>query len=710
MATELGKAYVQIVPSAKGISGSISKELAGESTAAGKSAGLNIAGAIKGVIAAAGIGAAIKSSLDAGGALQQSFGGLDTLYGDASEAAKEYAREAAKAGISANDYAEQAVSFGASLKQAFGGDTAAAVKTANTAIMDMADNAAKMGTPLESIQQAYQGFAKGQYQLLDNLKIGYGGTKGEMQRLLADATKLSGVKYNMDNLGDVYEAIHVIQEDLGLTGVAAQEASETFSGSFAAMKAAGENLLADLALGNDITDDLNVLIGNASAFLENNLFPMISNILGSLPKLVSGLLPGLFDFGTMIANMMPGLISDVAAVLPDLVSELLSAFVRILNVTANNAEEYAQTAIDLVKSLVTAIISAAPYIAESAIALAAELGRILIETDWIQVGTDLITELSDSMTLASGEIFGSDKGFLDGLFDYITENLPIMLEKGSEILLSIVNGILSAIPSLITTAGELVSNFVGFISENMPTILSAGIDLLMGLISGIIETLPEILVTATEVIISLVNGLAENAPKMIEQGFQLLIKVATGLINAIPDLLAKLPQIFTSIVNAFSEFDWIQIGADILTGIRDGILNTVTAVVDAAREAGQKIWDSVKEFFDINSPSKLMEYAGEMIDEGLAIGITDNTGIAEKAATAMSDSIASALTDTSFSRNYTVQNRQTDSELYRLIATYLPMIADKDLVVTVGQDDSNIFKSTQRQAASFTKRTGQPAF
>ena len=174
MATELGKAYVQIVPSAQGISGSISNVLAGEATSAGKSAGLNIASAIKGVVAAAGIGTAIKASLDAGGALQQSFGGLDTLYGDAADAAKEYAAQAVLAGISANDYAEQAVSFGASLKQAFGGDTLAAAESANTAIMDMADNAAKMGTPIENIQNAYQGFAKQNYTMLDNLKIGYG--------------------------------------------------------------------------------------------------------------------------------------------------------------------------------------------------------------------------------------------------------------------------------------------------------------------------------------------------------------------------------------------------------------------------------------------------------------------------------------------------------------------------------------------------------
>lgn len=165
MATELGKAYVQIIPSADGISGSISKVLGGEAESAGKSAGLSLVGALKNVIAAAGIGAALKSSLEAGGDLQQSFGGLDTLYEDAAEGAKKYAVEASKAGISANDYAEQAVSFGAALKQAYGGDTVSAMEAANTAILDMADNSAKMGTDINSVQTAYQGFAKQNYTI-----------------------------------------------------------------------------------------------------------------------------------------------------------------------------------------------------------------------------------------------------------------------------------------------------------------------------------------------------------------------------------------------------------------------------------------------------------------------------------------------------------------------------------------------------------------
>lgn len=296
--TTLGTAYVQIVPSANGIKGSITNVLGGEAESAGTSAGFKIGKFAKKALAAAGIGTALvgglKAAMSEGAKLQQSYlGGIETLYGDstnaandATEAMRKYAKEAAAAGISMNDYSEQAVSFGAALKAAYGGDNIKAMEAANTAILDMADNSAKMGTPLEQIQSAYQGFAKGQYQLLDNLKLGYGGTKSEMQRLLADAQAISGVEYNIDNLGDVYDAIHVIQGELGLTGVAAKEASETFSGSFGAMKAAAQNFFGTLALGEDIQPALSSLLTAIDTFVFNNLIPMVGTIVRGLPDVI----------------------------------------------------------------------------------------------------------------------------------------------------------------------------------------------------------------------------------------------------------------------------------------------------------------------------------------------------------------------------------------------------------------------------------------
>lgn len=318
--TEVARATVTIVPNMKGSQATITKELGADTESAGEKAGSllgkNLIGTVGKIIAAAGISKMIGDSLNAGADLQQSFGGLETLYGDAASAAKEYAYEAASAGISANDYAEQAVSFGASLKAAFGGDTAKAAEAANTAIMDMADNAAKMGTPLEQIQTAYQGFAKGQYNLLDNLKIGYGGTKEEMQRLLSDASKLSGQEYDISNLGDVYDAIHVIQEDLGLTGVAADEAATTFSGSLGAMKAAAQNVLANLALGENITADLKNLGASVKTFVVGNVMPMVANIAKQAPAVLA-------QIPTFIADMAPDFIAGAADIVSNLATGLI---------------------------------------------------------------------------------------------------------------------------------------------------------------------------------------------------------------------------------------------------------------------------------------------------------------------------------------------------------------------------------------------------
>ena len=318
--TEVARATVTIVPNMKGSQATIAKELGASTESAGEKAGSlfgkNLIGTVKKVLAVVSVGKLIGDSLNAGADLQQSFGGLETLYGDAASAAKEYAYEAASAGISANDYAEQAVSFGASLKAAFGGDTAKAAEAANTAIMDMADNAAKMGTPLEQIQTAYQGFAKGQYNLLDNLKIGYGGTKEEMQRLLSDASKLSGQEYDISNLGDVYDAIHVIQEDLGLTGVAADEAATTFSGSFGAMKAAAQNVLANLALGENITADLKNLGASVKTFVVGNVMPMVANIAKQAPAVLA-------QIPTFIADMAPDFIAGAADIVSNLATGLI---------------------------------------------------------------------------------------------------------------------------------------------------------------------------------------------------------------------------------------------------------------------------------------------------------------------------------------------------------------------------------------------------
>lgn len=444
MATDIGKAFVQIVPSAQGIKGSIEGVLGGEAESAGKSSGHKLAGAMKKVIAAAGVGVAIKKSLEAGGALQQSFGGLDTLYGDAADAAKNYAKEAYKAGISANSYAEQAVSFGASLKAAFGGDSTKAMEAANTAIMDMADNAAKMGTPVEEIQRAYQGFARGQYGMLDNLKIGYGGTRSEMERLLKDASELSGKEYDISNLGDVYDAIHVIQGELGLTGVAADEAASTFTGSLGAMKASAENVMAALMLGEDVGPAMESLVQSAVTFVGGNLLPALGNIFASLPTVIgTAISTGLPLIAEQAGNLITSLTEGINTKIPELADRLPLMLFSAFNRISTMLPQVASKGMELLQGLGQAIIDNAPILAA-----------------------------------AAGDAISAFVGFLG-------ENLPKIASKGGELIGNLAKGIITHLPQI---AGALVK-IGAFIVKNLGklaiTLVKAGLNLVKGIAKGL---------------------------------------------------------------------------------------------------------------------------------------------------------------------------------------------------------------------------------
>ena len=462
--TEVAQATVTIIPNMKGAQASIAEGLGASAEPAAQKTGLsigkNLIGTISKVVAAAGIGKLVADTLNAGGALQQSFGGLETLYGDAAEYAKEYAYMAASAGISANDYAEQAVSFGAALKSAFGGDTEKAVEAANTAIMDMTDNAAKMGTPIESIQNAYQGFAKGQYNMLDNLKLGYGGTKSEMERLLADASKLSGVEYNIDNLGDVYDAIHVIQEDLGLTGVAAEEAATTFSGSFGAMKANAQNLMADLALGNDIRPTLNALANSVKTFLVGNLLPMIGNILKQLPTFLA-MLP------EYIADMIP----DIVACAVDIVAGLADGIV-------NGIPTFIAGLGQLFDSLVTALINidwgaVGTGFLNGLTAAVSGIWNSITELLRVEFGIDLpnFEEVVADISALWEEVKAGIVDFFKAAFDILTDDDTTIIEKIGAlwelVKAGIANYFQTVFSMLLPTAESIISSISSWWGENV---------------------------------------------------------------------------------------------------------------------------------------------------------------------------------------------------------------------------------------------------
>ena len=660
--TELAKAYVQIIPSAKGIKGKLTETLGGEASAAGDAAGNTIASSIKRVIAAAGIGQALKTALNEGAALQQSIGGIETLFKDSADKVIANAQKAyMTAGLSANEYMESVTSFSASLLQGLAGDTNKAADVADMALSDMSDNANKMGTSMELIQNAYQGFAKQNYTMLDNLKLGYGGTKTEMERLLADASKLSGVKYDISNLSDVYEAIHVIQDEMDITGTTAKEAASTFSGSLASMKSAAKNVMADLSLGKDISGSLRALTDTAFTFVNKNLFPMIGNIVEGIPYAI-----------------------EVA----------LTSAVQEINVIANNADELIQSGVSFVSQLVTGMISNIPHLLDGAIRLISAFGNAILSTDWMTLATDMINGLRDKMELAAGEIFGTDGNIIDAVMSAITNNLPLVLGKGVEIVTNIANGILQNIPSIITGAGELLKKMIGLIADNFPVLLESGFELITNLAAGIVENIPSILTSMAEVIVELLASIGEKLPDVLQKGIELLGELGVGIIKGIPDLLGKIPEVFEKIKEKFEEFDWKEIGTNIVDGIVKGLKNALSNIIEAAKEVASGALESAKSALGIHSPSRAFEFeVGKMIDLGLAAGIKNNMNAVSAAMKDLSaETVGMINTDINVPNNaYSASTTEYNNQLLvtmqqmRELLEYLPMLAHLKVVMDTGE-------------------------
>lgn len=427
---EVAKATVTVVPNMKGaqqaisseLGGSMSKTMEGEAGKAGEKSGKLFGGKLKAAMVAAGVGAALggilSKSLDEGAKLQQSIGGVETLYGEAAGAIRGYAKEANQYGITANEYMEQSTSFAAALKQSLGGDVTAAAEAANTAISDMADNSAKFGTDVESLQMAYQGFAKGQYQLLDNLKLGYGGTKTEMERLLQDAQKISGQEYNIDNLSDVYEAIHVVQEEMGLTGVAAEEAKTTLSGSFDAMKASATDLMGNLMLGEDIVPSMKNLVETASTYLFDNLIPAVGNVIKSLPAAL----------GTFFSSAAPKIGDQAVTLVTSLADGIRNNLPTIL---ARGGE--------LVLNLIRGMGEKIPEIAEQA--------------------STIVSNLTQELSAKLPEFASKGAEFMATLGRAIAKNLPKIVVAIAKVGLSIVKGLVKLVPRLMATGVQLMTAF-----------------------------------------------------------------------------------------------------------------------------------------------------------------------------------------------------------------------------------------------------------
>lgn len=567
------------------------------------------------VAATTGFAAMSKSALDSVADLEQNIGGVETLFKDSAQTVIDNANDAYKtAGMSANEYMQSVTSFSASLLQSVGGDTAEAAKIADMAMVDMSDNANKMGTDMASIQNAYQGFAKQNYTMLDNLKLGYGGTKTEMERLLVDAEKISGVKYDISNLDDVYSAIHVIQGELDITGTTAKEAATTISGSMGSAKAAFDNFLNGS--------------GSAEAFAETVSIAM-TNVVNALGEIVPRL-----------AETFPAVVGVIAEQLPVMISSLLPALVQ-------GAVELLAAFSEQLPAILGALTSVVPILLEAAIGLMEQVAEAISTFDWVAGARTVIESIAGfllgdalgqimdaamSIMEAAGEsVFEVAPEIVDGLAEVLSDGLPKMLEKGVELVGKVAEGLLNNAPQAISSAGQVLQKLLDALLAGLPKMLDSGMQLLGQVATGILNNIPKIVSAIGEVIGKLAATIVSHLPEILAKGVEIIVKLAAGIIQAIPKAVAAVPKVISGIVKGFTSHDWGSVGSNLISGIAKGITGAAGRVAEAAKSAAKRAYEAAKDFLGINSPSKLMrDMIGKNMIAGMETGIVSETPKLEK--------------------------------------------------------------------------------
>lgn len=549
---ELGKAYVQIVPSAQGIKSALTEmfdeETEGLGEQTGQSIGQELIGTLKKVIAAAGIGKIISDSINMGGALQQSLGGVETLFKDSADTVKEYAAQAYRTvGLSANDYMEQTTSFAASLLSSVSQDTDAAAQLANMAMVDMADNANKMGTDMQDIQNAYQGFAKQNYTMLDNLKLGYGGTQAEMQRLLNNATKISGVKYDLGNLADMYSAIHIIQQEMDITGTTAKEAATTLTGSFAAMKAAAENVMGNWSTGADLTEPLQALADTAQTFLVDNLLPMIGNVLAGIPEIVYSLVPELLQTGTeLLSSLAQGFTQGI----PDFLSNALPQLLQFTEELRANAGVFVDAGLNLITQLLNGLIAGLP---------------------------DLIAYVPDIIINICG---------------VINDNMPKILAQGVSIIVQLIAGLVQTVPSLLANWKKILEAVLSVISAI--NWLNIGKTILTGVANGVKSMGSSLLNAFKGGFSSALNWIKSLPSQAVQWGKNLIQSFINGLTGK--GGVATIATAGATIAETASgeDVDWSSVWTDANDSISDSAQNLADVAIPAYTKSGNAAANAAK--------------------------------------------------------------------------------------------------------------------
>ena len=609
------------------------------------------------------VGAIAKGSLDAYANYEQLVGGVDTLFKDSSAQLQAYAANAYKnQQMSANQYMEMATSFSASLIQSLGGDTTLAAKYADMAITDMADNANKMGTSIESVQNAYRGFARGSYAMLDNLKLGYGGTRQEMERLLSDAEKLTGVKYDINNLNDVFDAIHAIQTELGITGTSAEEAMKTIQGSAAMTKAAWQNLLTAFADESaDITKAVSNLSESTIALVGNvgkrvaQIFPAIADGLGQFISETAGTLVG------MIESIAPKFISSVSG----LASVIASTLPQIAAIVAELAPQIIESFVSIMSSLGEAFSGAIDAIIANLPAILGALAIALVSCSGI-IGNAMITLLqgiTTALPMAFEALIPQIPALITNLATTLASFVGVMLAGATTLFQGIADALPTVIASVCAVLPNLVNSIVSFLVSNVGLIISAAITLF----SGIIDAMPTIIATVVgllpELITNICNGLASGIGSIISGFIQLFLgfvqalptiisiivgalpsiisSIISGLISNIGALVAGFVQLFIAFIIAIPQIVSAIISNIplIIQAIVQGLIDGIGQLFEAAGKLGKAIWDGIKSIFTGGNPGTeiaaettqaVVSGQGSMYKAGQGMGTSYNQGLASQ--------------------------------------------------------------------------------
>ena len=658
--------------------------------------------------AATGIAAIGKKSIEAYASFEQLAGGVETLFGAGGKTIEEYAASVGKAvweieeeydslmqaqstvmknakeayetaGMSANEYMETVTSFSASLIASLDGDTQEAAKQADMAITDMSDNANKMGTSLESLQNAYAGFAKQNYTMLDNLKIGYGGTKEEMQRLLRDAQAISGIEYDISSFNDVVSAIHVIQTQIGITGTTAKEANETIEGSARAMKAAFENLLVGFADENQNVGDLiESLIDRVQIYLSN-LLPRIQEFIrafiASLPQLIEGIkevgrtiftaiVEAVQENGGQFAEVLSNVVTSAMHNLAAIIKTMLPVAVQALQSFISSFAEFvaSEDFADIISALFDAVTMIAaqlfdltiqyiPQLVEYVLSTIRSVFEMVVSSDFSQIVDNLVSKLVEMFSSVFQLLaeYGPQIGsmaldMLKKVFTTIADlikkvDLGAVISSVLQVIGDVLGAILEALPDIIATIFDTLSSLIKSID------IQGIIEGIFSIIENIFTHLPDIIMAILEGIGSIIEAIIDLivTTDWIAVGAQIIEGLLNGLLSLATGILDFFGNLLGNIVDAIVNTDWIGTAGNIVQGLLDGLANLPGMLWDCIVGGVEDAVQGMKDFLGIESPSKLMFGIGKYVTEGLVRGLEYDSDKIEDLAMSMARGIEDAF-------------------------------------------------------------------